>query len=200
VDSTSPTVMITSPTNGQIITDTVYTILGSANDNLSGVDVVEVSTDGGSTWSQAPGTTSWSYIWNMPGEDNVAHVLRSRARDRAGNVEDSTTVTVTVDNVRPTSVINDPSAAQMLIGTTYVIRGTASDGSGIARVEVSTDGGTDWQTATGTTNWVYTWTWPSKGTYALLSRATDGVGNVQTPGSGVAVIAAYAIYLPAVLR
>jgi uncharacterized repeat protein (TIGR01451 family) len=204
VDNTPPTSTIASPTNGQAITATVYTISGSAADNLSGVDKVEVSTNGGSTWSQVSGTTAWNYLWNMPGEDNVIHVLKSHARDRASNLESTGVVTVTVDNVRPTSVIIDPVEGQILTGTTYLVVGTASDGSGIAKVEVSTDGGTSWHTASGTTNWIYTWTLPMTGTYTVRTRATDGAQNVEVPGPGVTVRVGQPpevrIYLPIILK
>lgn len=58
---------------------------------------------------------------------------------------------------------------------------------GISRVEVSTDGGATWSTATlqpplSDQTWVFwTWIWnpPAKGTYALVARATDGIGAVQ---------------------
>ena len=39
------------------------------------------------------------------------------------------------------------------------IKGTASDAAGqVAAVEVSTDSGTTWDRANGTTSWLYRWT------------------------------------------
>ncbi|HEX9860079.1 MAG TPA: M6 family metalloprotease domain-containing protein, partial [Nitrospirota bacterium] len=57
-----PSSVITSPANGSSFTATGYTITGNATDNSgAGLDKVEVSTDGGASWSLATGTTNWSY-------------------------------------------------------------------------------------------------------------------------------------------
>ena len=59
--------------------------------------------------------------------------------------------------------------------------GATATGSGIQKVEVSTDGGTTWKPANGTILWSYSWTAPENGTYVIKSRATDNVGNVENP-------------------
>jgi DMSO/TMAO reductase YedYZ molybdopterin-dependent catalytic subunit len=59
---------------------------------------------------------------------------------------------------------------------------------GIQRVEVSTDGGSTWNTAEllpsiGPSTWVFwhlTWQAPSAGTATLVARAVDGAGQIQT--------------------
>lgn len=58
---------------------------------------------------------------------------------------------------------------------------------GITKVEISTDGGATWNTATlqpplSDQTWVFwRWIWnpPATGTYTLVARATDGTGAVQ---------------------
>jgi len=103
----------------------------------------------------------------------------------------STTVTATLvdDSTPPVSTITDPTESQHLSGTTYLIKGTATDGAGVGlhRVEVSTDGGATWNPANGTANWSYSWTLPPVGTFVIKSRATDSMGNVETPSVGVGV-------------
>ena len=86
-DTTAPTSTITSPANGASLADaTKMTISGTASDNGGGVVAgVEVSTDGGSTWHPATGTTSWSYSW-VPNRVPSAKIL-SRAVDDSGNLE-----------------------------------------------------------------------------------------------------------------
>src|SRR5205814_4136750 len=60
-DTTAPTSTIASPTDNASLADgTKITISGTANDSGGGVVAgVEVSTDGGSTWHPATGTSSW---------------------------------------------------------------------------------------------------------------------------------------------
>lgn len=96
-----------------------------------------------------------------------------------------------VDTTAPVSTITSPAAGStMADGTTVNITGTASDSGGgvVAGVEVSTDGGTTWHPATGTTAWTYKWDaahgYPSS---TVKVRASDDSGNVEQPGSGSAV-------------
>ena len=86
-----------------------------------------------------------------------------------------------VDNTAPSSQIAQPVGGANLTGTTATITGTAGDNvSGLARVEVSTDGGASWSSASGTAVWSFTWTLPSDGTYTLRSRAVDLAGCLAT--------------------
>ena len=60
------------------------------------------------------------------------------------------------------------------------VTGTASDTGGgrVAGVEVSTDGGTSWHPATGTTAWTYTYVQHGQGTVPVKVRATDDSANI----------------------
>ena len=72
------------------------TISGTATDAGGQVAGVEVSTDGGSTWHPATGTTSWSYSWNAHGSPtHDDHVARDR-RLAATSSRPSPSVTVNV--------------------------------------------------------------------------------------------------------
>ena len=73
-------------------------------------------------------------------------------------------------------------------GQTVTITGTAADvGGRVAGIEVSTDGGTTWHPATGTTNWSYTWTASGPGTHVIEARATDDSVNLQSSPATVSV-------------
>ena len=65
--------------------------------------------------------------------------------------------TQSTDHTPPTAVITAPaSGSSFSAGQVVTITGTASDvGGKVAGIEVSTDGGTTWNPATGTTNWSY---------------------------------------------
>jgi hypothetical protein len=94
------------------------------------------------------------------------------------------------DELAPTTTITSPTASgQLTAAETIQITGTATDAGGgkVAVVEVSTNGGTSWHRATGTTNWSYTWTPVVGGNYTIRTRAVDDSINLETPGAGLAV-------------
>ncbi len=94
-DTTKPTSTITSPPS-TVADGTKVTLTGSASDVGGVVAGVEVSTDGGTTWHPATGTTSWSYVWTAHGVPSAS--VKVRATDDTGNIQTTTanaTVTVT---------------------------------------------------------------------------------------------------------
>jgi parallel beta-helix repeat protein len=94
-DTTLPTVTVTSPSNGQLISGTV-TATASASDNV-GVVGVQFLVDGaayGGEISSAP----YSVSWNSNLFANGSHSIGAVARDAAGN-KSTSTVTVSVSNV-----------------------------------------------------------------------------------------------------
>ncbi|MEI8239500.1 MAG: LamG-like jellyroll fold domain-containing protein [Actinomycetota bacterium] len=94
-----------------------------------------------------------------------------------------------VDSDVPTSSVVVPDTALNASVSTYVLAGSAVDpvnGSGVASVEVSLDGG-PWTTATGTESW----TLPielGSGNVQIRTRATDFAGNVETPSAATALL------------
>jgi len=96
-DVFAPQSTITSPTSGSSFgAGSQIAIAGTATDTGGGIVAgVEVSTDGGLTWSQATGTTSWTYNWTVSGSGTIS--IQSRAFDDSGNMETPTTgVTISV--------------------------------------------------------------------------------------------------------
>lgn len=94
------------------------------------------------------------------------------------------------DNEPPGSVIKEPQDGLYLKGTSYVISGSANDdpeGSGLDKVQISLDGGNNWQNASGIDSWTYKWDIPPDGTYNIRSRAIDLAGNIETPSPGITV-------------
>jgi len=91
--------------------------------------------------------------------------------------------------IKTMSRIDVPGHGTTLHGLTHLVQGLAFAGTrGISLVELSTDGGAQWHTATLTpplspSSWVlwsYEWTVPNAGRYDLAVRATDGSGKRQT--------------------
>jgi hypothetical protein len=98
--------------------------------------------------------------------------------------------TQSTDTTPPVSVITSPAnGANLQLGNTITISGTASDSGGgvVAGVEVSTDGGATWHPAVGRESWTYTWTILNSGSLNLKSRAVDDSANLETPSAGVTV-------------
>ena len=90
--------------------------------------------------------------------------------------------TKSTDTTAPTTTITTPTAGQSIAhGTSVTITGTASDvGGRVAGVEVSTDDGSTWHAATGTTSWSYTYLQQGSGTVTLRARAVDDSANFAT--------------------
>jgi hypothetical protein len=189
-DNVRPTSTITSPTEGaNVLIGTPVAITGTASDAGGGSVVrVEVSVNGGATYSAAMGTNAWSFNWTPSALGPVT--IKSRAVDNAGNVQDPPAeIHVTVD-APPTSTITSPTVgATVFLQTAVNITGTAIDAGGgtVARVEVSVDGGATWNMATGTRDWSFNWTPSALGPATLKSRAIDNSGNVQDPPAEVTV-------------
>src|SRR4051812_16709882 len=100
-----------------------------------------------------------------------------------------TAASPSTDTTAPNSTISSPSAgAAIADGSTVTIAGTASDSGGqVAGGEVSTDGGTSWHPATGTTSWSYSWNAHGAPTATIKVRATDDSGNIESSPASVSV-------------
>ncbi len=190
-DLTSPTVTLSSPLGGQIISSTALLISGMASDNV-GVSQVEVSTDGGVSWSLATGTTAWSFDWAVPFEDGVSHTLLARATDTDSNTMTTAPINVTVDRVGPQLTIDDPALGQIIRSHEYTVTGQATDNSGLASLAVSVDNGATFQPVTVNPAWTWPWLIGNENgiSHWLQARAIDTAGNVTvlTPTATVVFV------------
>jgi hypothetical protein len=168
-DMTAPTVTITSPTSGSYNNTGTVMVKWTAIDTLSGIKETEISIDG-ATWINV--TEANSEVLS-PG--NGTHTVYVRATDNAGNVN-TTSVTFTVDTTKPTVKITSPTSGLYNNTGSVMVKWTAIDATGIAKIEVSTDG-TTWTAVTGTSD---TFTDLSDGSYIVYVRATDNAGNVNS--------------------
>jgi DMSO/TMAO reductase YedYZ molybdopterin-dependent catalytic subunit len=98
--------------------------------------------------------------------------------------------------IHTTSRFDAPDFSRSLALGVIMLKGMAFAGSrGVDQVEVSTDDGRTWQMARltyrgsprGWALWSYAWTPPRAGEYALVVRATDGLGAVQSAQNRVTV-------------
>ena len=129
-DTTAPTTAVTSPADGSTVGgNTTVVVTGTASDTGGGVvGGVEVSTDGGTTWSRADGRESWTYSFNVPFSGTVD--IMARSVDDSGNLGNaSPSITVTIDNTLncPCSIWtpldtpdgSDPSAFATEVGVKF---------------------------------------------------------------------------------
>jgi hypothetical protein len=173
-DTTAPATAVTAPAAGATVSGTV-TVTASATDAV-GVTRVELFVDG--TLFGTDTASPWSWSWNTTGAANGGHSLSTRAYDAAGNVGTSATVGVTVanDTTPPVTALTAPAAGATVSGTVSVTA-SATDASGVTRVELWLDGallGTD-------TTSPYAWSWntttAANGSHSLQTRAYDAAGN-----------------------
>ncbi len=101
-DATPPTVVISSPTNGQMFTVSAVTISGMANDPgwpSSGITLVQVQVNGtGGTWQAANGTTSWTASVGLVSGTNTIY---ARSQDGSGNYSAIASVNVSYNPLGP---------------------------------------------------------------------------------------------------
>ncbi|GIF05164.1 DUF4082 domain-containing protein [Actinoplanes siamensis] len=93
------------------------------------------------------------------------------------------TPTLPTDRTGPGIAVTAPAAGTTVPKLSPItVTGTAADTGGgqLARVEVSTDGGSTWNAATGLGNWTYTWTPVTEGPAAIKVRGIDDSVNFGT--------------------
>jgi len=93
VDTTPPSVSITSPVGGATVSATI-TVTASASDSV-GISAVQFLLDGANLGSRVTSPT-YSISWNTTQVSNGVHTLAAKAWDQAGNTSTSSNVAVTV--------------------------------------------------------------------------------------------------------
>ena len=158
VDVTPPTVAITAPVAGAIVSGTV-TVTAAASDNV-GVAGVQFLLDGvalGSEDTSAP----YSISWNSTGSANGIHQLSARARDTNSNQSTAPVVSVTVNNV-----VTPPVVAGLVAAYSF------NEGSGTTLID---------RTGTGHTGTFSGPTWTTAGRFGG-ALSFDGVNDWVTIG------------------
>ncbi|MFJ9537501.1 DUF4082 domain-containing protein [Streptomyces sp. NPDC101225] len=141
------------------------------------------------------GTVQWSWgLTNVPtyNPDDTVVTEDSRMQQATLNVladmgvqpatrqSNLVAATATTDTTGPSITVTSPASGTTVPALKPVtIKGTASDSGGVvARVEVSTDGGSTWKAATGLSSWTYSWTPTSPGAADIKVRAVDDSVNI----------------------
>ena len=94
------------------------------------------------------------------------------------------------DSIAPSTTMESPVDGSTVMGPGILVSGTCFDnsgGTGVATVEVSTDGGSTWENAEGTTHWVYPWEPFRSGPTTIQARGRDFNNNLESPAASVSV-------------
>ncbi|TPW10500.1 MAG: fibronectin type III domain-containing protein, partial [Halothiobacillaceae bacterium] len=206
LDTTAPTTTIatasfsadTGESGTDFITKTVaQTISGTLSANMVTGDIVEVSLDNGSTWTNATTTVGQS-TWSLSGVTlSASSTLKVRVTDNAGNSGTTFSQAYVLDTTAPAAPSTpDMTAAtdtgvsntdNITANTTPVFTGTAEANSTVKLYD--TDGVTllGTNTADGAGNWIITSSALAVGTHTVKATATDAAGNIGVLSTGLAI-------------
>jgi len=177
-DTNPPSVKITYPSDGDTVSGTITVKVDASDD--SGVSKVELYKNGAlfAVDSEAP----YEFYWDTTADPDGVYVLAAKAYDLAGNCGESSNVSVNVVNAK-VSDNNPPSVSivQPLNGSTVSktinVVASASDESGISKVEFYIDG----KLAATVSGEPYVYRWNTRsvknGWHTLTVKAYDKNGN-----------------------
>ena len=185
-DITAPTVSLAPITSPSASSSQTFT--GTVSDNLGTPSVVVRLSPGDITQAATVTGTAPNYTWtaSVAGLSDATYTVTARATDGMGNTTDTSPQTLVISTAAPSATLST------IAGTSYTgspiltndatptLDGTATGGgtATVSQVEISLDGGTTWETATGTTSWSYT---PSANltdnTYSVQVRITSSLST-----------------------
>ncbi len=179
VDTTPPTVAITSPTANPWVNTTSEAIAFSASDATSGISSLGLSLDNGTAVNVTGQTT-----YTVTGLTEGHHRAQLTATDRAGNTA-TATVDFRVDTTPPTVAFSTPADGATVSSSTVAVQWLVTDaGSGLSSVTISLDGGTAQGVTPGGTQ---AYSGLADGPHTVVIKATDAAGNVRTTSLGFTV-------------
>ena len=165
---------ITSVIDGASVSGGI-TVNVSATDE-GGVVLVELYVDGGLINEDI--TSPYAFFWDTTNCANGTHEVMAVAYDTAGNQGVSEVISVSVDNVifedteAPVVTITSPGDGAS-IGNLETVQASASDDSGISRMELFLDGELKAVKYKSELSWNWNTRKLSKGTYTLSVKAFD---------------------------
>jgi hypothetical protein len=174
VSNDSPEVAIITPEKGEVLSGQAE-VEGTAFDD-HGIERVEVRIDDGD-WSNAEGTTIWTYSLVTTGLAYGNHTIEAKSFDGTMYSEINTVV-IKVDNP-PVVTVEVPLEGGSYNGT-IVMRGTASDDNSVESVRLffndvsmeKAEGTNSWSFGFDTTEW-------DRGNHLLVAIADDGTTSSE---------------------
>lgn len=191
-DSTPPTLTVTAPASGTIVTTDTLVVTGTLNDDVA-VGQVQVGWAGDSPVTTTPaGDGTWTV--NLPVTvANGPATVEVVGFDAAGNNDaDSVPVDVNRDLAPPTVAIGQPTDNEIVSGD-VTVSGTVSDDQGVDRVDVVFGGVTRAALVNGDGTWTTTIDTTAVGdgpafvdAYAYDTAGKQGADSVEVEVDNVA--------------
>jgi hypothetical protein len=179
VSSAGPTVTITSPAPGAIVSHTITVSAGVS----SAVTSVQLVVDG-SAVGTAVKTAPYNFTLDTTALTTGTHTLAVRATDSSGKTTTSAPISVTVDNTPPMITVTSPAPGLATNSNATVTGQVTDDLSGVASLQAAVDGGS-YSNVSFDSGGNFSFTTALKtdgsadGTHTVHLRATDGAGNAS---------------------
>ena len=183
VDTTPPTITISSPNDGDIFDTDTITVTWSGSDSTTGIDHYEIYDNGNAVDTNIPASQT---SYTLTGLGDGSHTIEVRAVDGAGNTG-SDSVSITVDTTAPTVTITSPSDGAILDNSTVVVQWSGSDATtGIDHYELYLDGSPVDTNIPSSQN-SYTLSGLGDGSHTIEVRAVDGAGNTGSDSVSITI-------------
>jgi V8-like Glu-specific endopeptidase len=179
-DAVPPTVSISAPASGAVVSGTSVALSASASDAASGVQKVQFWVDG--TYLGFDASAPYSKTFDSTALTNGAHTLKARAYDNAGNASGIVARTVYVtngDTAAPSVSISAPANGAVVSGAGVAFSASASDASGVQKVQFWVDGTYLGFDASAPYSKTFDSTALTNGAHTLKARAYDNAGNAS---------------------
>ena len=179
VDTIPPVLSITYPVAGAVLATGTVTVAWAASDATSGLDHLELSLDGGAVTVLGPTEGNHTFA----GLSQGSHTATLVAFDLAGHTT-AVARSFTVDTTAPSITLSAPAAGYLSTGN-VLVTWLASDNNGLARIEVSLDGGAPIPLGANATS--TTLTGVSDGPHTIMVQAFDLAGSSASDSVAVTV-------------
>lgn len=185
----SPTVALTGPSSGAVLTVPVSTTISATASDVDG-SVTSVAFYANGTLIGTDPTSPYSVTWTGPGSG--AYTLTAVATDNLGATSTSASVPVSVTVPPVVSITSPAGGTSVPAGTAVTFSASASDSDGsVTAVSFYANGallGTD-----ASSPYSITWTPSVAGSYNLTAVATDNVGATTTSSATSLTVVANAL-------
>jgi hypothetical protein len=195
-DTQPPRVTLTAPPSSTV-SATNLTILGQVVDNLSGVQKLELQTDGGSyvpLTFDAAGNFGLATTFALNGSADGTHVFLFRATDFAGNVSTPLELDFTLDTQAPALGVTAPAPNATLTAGAHLTGTASGTGSALVSLSFAIDNGPTmplaFDSASGAFDQGLNLTGLTTGGHTLTLTARDAAGNASVTTIAVTLPAA----------